>query len=112
MENSLEAVTNAWGAGATIVEVDLRLTTDGIVVLFHDDQIDDEDVGGMSLTELERKSGRAVPSFSTILEVMPKEGVLLLDLKDGSPVFVAAKAWLFSTDAVVARSLVIRLSAT
>src|SRR6516165_8464389 len=41
IENSVAAVRRGFQAGASIVEVDVQLTRDGEVVVFHDDFLDD-----------------------------------------------------------------------
>ncbi|MHC2998084.1 glycerophosphodiester phosphodiesterase family protein [Microbacterium sp. HJ5] len=63
-ENSFAAVAAAHSAGAEYVESDCHLTSDGVVVLFHDDDLsrvtgDPRPVAGVSASELaELMSGR------------------------------------------------------
>src|SRR5689334_11132534 len=49
-ENTLEAYAAAMDLGADGCEVDLRLTRDGVIVMFHDDMLDHltESLGDMS----------------------------------------------------------------
>ncbi|MCC2032052.1 glycerophosphodiester phosphodiesterase family protein [Microbacterium allomyrinae] len=59
VENSFAAVAAAHSAGAPYVESDCHLTADGIVVLFHDDDLsrvtgDPRTVAGVTVLELER----------------------------------------------------------
>ena len=58
MENSAEAVAEAAKIGATHVEIDIRLTKDGQIVVFHNDQIpyNGQNVNVNSLTLEEIKS--------------------------------------------------------
>ena len=44
-ENTLIAITSAIDLGVDMVEVDIRLTKDGIPVLMHDDRVDDTTSG-------------------------------------------------------------------
>ena len=90
LENSLRAVTNSWGAGATMVEVDLRLTGDGQLVLFHDAEYRKRAVNTVSLKELELLSGLDLVTLPEIFEGLPPNGILLLDLKDFSSAFSIA----------------------
>lgn len=58
VENSFAAVAAAHAAGARIVESDCHLTRDGVVVLFHDDDLsrvigDPRTIGEVTVSELE-----------------------------------------------------------
>ena len=91
VENTLEAVRLAAGAGASAVEVDLRCTADGVVVLHHDNDLRrlwgrPESVAALSLAEL-RELAPAVPTLQEALEAAG--GVPLL-LDTGDPVVATA----------------------
>lgn len=91
VENTLEAVRLAAGAGASAIEVDLRRTADGVVVLHHDDDLRrlwgrPESVAALTLAEL-REFAPAVPTLREALEAA--DGVPLL-LDTGDPVVAAA----------------------
>jgi glycerophosphoryl diester phosphodiesterase len=71
-ENTIESFEEALRAGADGFETDLRLLSDSVAVLYHDDEIDDESFESLSsaqlverkvvvqqLRELERFAGRA-----------------------------------------------------
>ena len=70
-----------------MVEVDLRLTGDGQLVLFHDAEYRKRAVNTVSLKELELLSGLDLVTLPEIFEGLPPNGILLLDLKDFSSAF-------------------------
>lgn len=67
-QNSMEAFTRAAHAGHGI-ETDLRTTSDGEVVLFHDRCVDGRPVDTMSRWELQAMAGRDVPTLDELLDV-------------------------------------------
>ncbi len=89
-ENTVTAVDAAWGAGADMVEVDIRRTGDGMLVLFHDPEAGpaQERVEDLSWAELRDRAGVAVPRLTDILPGLPEGGRLLLDLKQTEPDFL------------------------
>jgi glycerophosphoryl diester phosphodiesterase len=91
VENTLEAVRLAVGAGASAIEVDLRCTADGVVVLHHDDDLRrlwgrPESVASLTLAEL-REIAPAVP---TLREALEAAGGVPLLLDTGDPVVATA----------------------
>jgi glycerophosphoryl diester phosphodiesterase len=89
-ENSLAGVKLARGLGADAVEIDIRLTSDGVPVLNHDrtfwrmarsplpvDRTSSAHFGKLR----ERKSGAPMPSLSEVLDVLPDGVDMALDLK-------------------------------
>jgi glycerophosphoryl diester phosphodiesterase len=78
--NSLAAITNGWRAGASIVEVDVRMTSDKQLVLHHDATANDHSVARMRLTEL-RKHAPDVVLLADVLRLATATNQLLLDLK-------------------------------
>ncbi|MFG2377735.1 glycerophosphodiester phosphodiesterase [Streptomyces sp. NPDC048504] len=91
VENTLEAVRLAAGAGADAIEVDLRCTADGVVVLHHDDDLRrlwgrPESVAALKLAEL-REFAPAVP---TLREALEAAGGVPLLLDTGNPVVAEA----------------------
>lgn len=89
-ENSLAGVKMARSLGADAVEIDIRLTSDGLPVLNHDrtfwrmarsplpvDRTSSERFRRLR----ERKSGAPMPSFAEVLDVLPDGLDLALDLK-------------------------------
>lgn len=94
-ENSIEAVTTAMNDGAEIVEIDVRRTSDGHLVLMHDEIVDRttngtgkvSDLTLAEIKELRLQEGlgngpasltdHQVPTFGEVLEAIDGENVLL-----------------------------------
>lgn len=72
-ENSVDAFKEAIAAGSDLIEADLRESSDGVVVLSHDDVGDET---------FEKLTARGIAKFSTFLEFVGKKALLLLDLKN------------------------------
>jgi glycerophosphoryl diester phosphodiesterase len=71
VENTLAAVSRAVALGADAVEVDLRLTADGVVVLHHDPQLDRVWGRPGAVAELPFAELRAlVPEIPTLAEAL------------------------------------------
>jgi glycerophosphoryl diester phosphodiesterase len=67
-ENTLAAFAAAEAAGADGIETDVRLTADGIPVLFHDARVKRRNVARMTRMELSRAVGHRVPSLAEALD--------------------------------------------
>jgi len=97
-ENTLAAINLAWQRGARSVEVDLRRSEDGELVVIHD--VDTGRIGGprrpvssQTLAELRsldagswkhsRWSGERIPLLTEVLMTVPSSGRLFLELKEG-----------------------------
>lgn len=86
-DNTQAAIDSAWKAGADVVEIDVRMSADGVLLLFHDGQLKDRPVAGMTLGELRA----AVPDYQVltlqdVLKAAQAGQRYLLDLKaDGEP---------------------------
>ena len=88
-ENTLAAVARALDEGADGVEVDVRLTSDGIAVCVHDRDLhrvagNCVEVSRSTLAELRRvqlPGGHLVPTVAEVLETVADRGVVVLDLK-------------------------------
>lgn len=113
-ENTLAAFDRAHALGADVVELDVRLTADGVVVVFHDETTDritgaPGTVEGRSLAELAaldaghsftadggatfpwRGRGLAVPTLAEVLDRHP--GMLFnVEAKSSDPALAAALA--------------------
>lgn len=100
--NTFSAFTKAYDLGADIIELDLRQTRDGVLVVTHDSTIDrtTPGVGRVSdwlygdLRQLDAGSWFApafsderIPAFTDVLEWAFDRIDLLLDLKETSPEF-------------------------
>jgi len=96
-ENTLSAYKNAVESGADMVEIDVRISSDGKLFILHDASVDRTTNGeglaaDLTMKELKaldagswfdpRYSGERIPSFQDVLVWAKAEGVvLLLDLK-------------------------------
>jgi len=90
-ENSLEAFRKAAEAGYG-VELDVQLSRDGQVVVFHDDTLDrvcgvEGRVEDFSLAELQQLrlcgSGQTIPLLSQVLQAINGRGPIIVELKPG-----------------------------
>jgi glycerophosphoryl diester phosphodiesterase len=98
-ENTLVAFRHAVSLGFAVIEVDLRATADGHVVIMHDDTVDRTtsgtgEVGRMTLAEIRSLdagshagpgfAGERVPTYAEALEALRGSGAtLVLDIKEG-----------------------------
>nr|BFE28785.1 hypothetical protein GCM10010200_010360 [Actinomadura rugatobispora] len=101
-ENTLAAFRNSIAMGVDAIEIDLRLTKDGQIVILHDDTVDRTTdgtgrIGDLTLAQVkaldagghagEEFAGERVPTYTETLEAVKGSGVrLLLDIKDASRV--------------------------
>lgn len=101
-ENTLAAFANSVSLGVDAIEIDLRPTKDGEIVILHDATVDRTTDGSGPVNELtldEVKSldaggyvspefaGQRIPTYEESLEAVKGTGVhLLLDIKDSSQV--------------------------
>lgn len=85
-ENTLEALRAGLGAGADGVEVDVRLTVDGVAVLMHDADVSRTTSGTGRVAELLAEVVRSlgVPTLDEVLDAVPAERILILEVK-GTP---------------------------
>jgi glycerophosphoryl diester phosphodiesterase len=89
-ENTIEAFQRAGKLGAVAIETDIRLTKDGVVVIYHDDQVGRVEgmpfgtkgplVADVTYAEMtakalkpvgEDKGGRKIPTFKDVLDKVP-----------------------------------------
>ena len=93
-ENSLQAIQEAIDLGVDLVEIDVRVTTDGIVYLIHDQTTDrtttgSGDIEKMSSAELQnltlvfegKDSGLAIPTLAEALALTKGKIMVDLDMK-------------------------------
>jgi glycerophosphoryl diester phosphodiesterase len=96
-ENTMAAFRNVIDRGVGVIEIDLRGTLDGEVVIMHDETVDRTTDGTGDVTQLtlaqlqaldagvhagEQFRGERVPTFEEVLELAKASGVmLLLDIK-------------------------------
>ncbi|MGI9244837.1 MAG: glycerophosphodiester phosphodiesterase [Verrucomicrobiales bacterium] len=97
-ENTLVAIGQAFTDGAAGTEIDTRITSDGVVVAFHDATVDRTtdgvgDIVGMTLAEVKALdagswfdpsfAGERVPTLEEVLADSKGKGIIYLDIKTG-----------------------------
>ncbi len=82
IENSIEAVTASWQLGVDAIEIDVRVSTDGVVYLYHDDDINGKYVIDLTYSEITGLVPQgSAPKLASILAVDNATGHYLLDFK-------------------------------
>lgn len=84
VENSSAAVADAWLARADGVELDLRVSSDGVILVYHDEQLGGRRISDLSYDKIRGVAVYAVPTFQSILDLGQPQGFFLLDLKDSN----------------------------
>ncbi len=92
IENTVRAVRRGFHAGASVVEVDVQLTADGRLAVFHDDFLDDFTcINQLTLAELQRRE-RQIPTLEDVLDEARRaghgaglHGILIVELKPAAP---------------------------
>jgi glycerophosphoryl diester phosphodiesterase len=94
IENTIDSVRQAYRLGARVVEVDVQLTQDGRLAVFHDDFLSDYTcVHALTLAQLQQRLPY-VPELSQVLKVAryynkkagpDLGGILIIELKAFSP---------------------------
>lgn len=91
-ENTLAAFRQAIASGAVVIEIDLRGTKDGEIVVIHDATVDRTTNGSGAVAEqtlaqlrqLDAGRGQRIPTYQEVLRLVSGTGiVLLLDIKKG-----------------------------
>lgn len=97
-ENTLAAFRAGWSAGADGIELDVRLSADGEVVVFHDEDGrrlagDPRQVSACTLAALQAWSigGEAIPTLRDVLAEAPPESLVLVEIKTGPEILPALK---------------------
>ena len=89
-ENTLAAYRRAISYGVDVIEIDLRGTRDGEVIILHDETLDRTTDGTGQVTDhtlgelkqLKAGEGESIPTYAEVLELVAGTGVkLLLDIK-------------------------------
>ncbi|MEO3785796.1 glycerophosphodiester phosphodiesterase family protein [Actinocorallia sp. B10E7] len=92
-ENTLAAFRNSIALGVDAIEIDLRSTGDGAIVIMHDDTVDRttdgtgrvRDLTLEQIKALDAGGGERVPTYAETLATLQGTGVrLLLDIKESS----------------------------
>ncbi len=84
-ENSIESVQRAWLAGADGVEVDVRVSADGVPYLFHDDEISGMKLADLTFAELTTLVDTGIATMAELLSSIEPNGYFVFDLKDTNP---------------------------
>jgi len=71
-ENTLQAFDAAVRLGADGIETDVRLSRDGVPVLFHDDQVRGRPISDLTRHDIARIAGHEVPTLTEALLRFPK----------------------------------------
>lgn len=82
-ENTLEAIAAGLAAGAAGVEVDVRRSADGHLVLMHDPDVARTTDGTGRIDEMPLAHLRplGVPALDEVFELVPRDALLVLELK-------------------------------
>jgi len=88
-ENTVLSFKKAFEFGADGIELDVRSTKDGKLIIFHDDDLKRifgvdktfDEVTFDELRELEFK-GEKVPTFQEVLDIVPDDGSVIVEIKD------------------------------
>lgn len=82
IENSVEGTRRALASSVDGIELDVRVSTDGFVYLFHDDEVDGEKLNELSFAEVRARTSRAsAPLLTEIFALGEPRSFYLLDLK-------------------------------
>lgn len=110
-ENTLASVNLAWEQQISHVEIDVKLTKDNVIAVFHDDTTERyngekklfntytfEDVSNIDVGIFKGTSWKnePIPTLEQVLNTIPKNGTLVVELKDGPEMIVPLEA-LFQT---------------
>ncbi len=98
-ENTIKAFKRAIELGADAIEFDIRLTRDGVPVVFHDEDLKrlvgiDVKVRDLSLTELKQYNvmGEEIPTLDEVLSEIGGSIPLFIEIKDVEAVDKVVKA--------------------
>ena len=99
-ENTLRAFALALDLGADGIELDVRLSADGVPVVLHDEGLDRTTTGAGAVREhtvaalrhLDAGSGQTVPTLAEVIELVSERALLDVEIKssDAGPATFAA----------------------
>jgi len=88
-ENSIKAFVKAFEVGADGIELDVRLTRDGELIVFHDEDMKrifglDRKGRDMDYSDIEklRFRGEKIPKLKEVLDVIPQDRWLIVEVKE------------------------------
>jgi len=87
IENSIQAIDTAIASGAEMIEIDVQMTSDGVLICHHDESIEKDPVPICERTyfEIQKKSNSdSVPKFEDILRHAAGKAYLNIEMKDYS----------------------------
>lgn len=77
-ENTLESIRAALASGADGYEIDLRLSADGLIVIFHDDELDHDPVEALTHQRMCDRSMIPIPQLGEIgIELRSAQHIVL-----------------------------------
>lgn len=85
-ENTIEAFEKAVEIGADCIELDIRKTKDGKIIVFHDRTIDGKEISSLLFSELKgisQKAGFSVPTFEEALQYIKGKILVDIEFKEG-----------------------------
>lgn len=74
-------IATAWVAGADGVEIDVRVSTDGVAYVFHDSLIEMPGLDGRSYSDIVEAYAYDLPKLSALLGDVPHSGYFVFDLR-------------------------------
>lgn len=86
LENTVRSVEYAWLAGADGVELDLRVSRDGVIFLYHDDNVNGRSIAMMDYADIVGPRRPNAPELREVLELGDPPGFFVLDLKESDPI--------------------------
>ena len=85
LENSVAAVLASAAAGANVIELDVQISKDNVVYLFHDKSINGKNVVDLTYDQIVKiTTSERVPRLENVLSLNSFNGIYLLDLKFSS----------------------------
>lgn len=111
-ENTLAAVKLAWQMDADGVEIDVHLTKDEQVVVFHDDNArrfggNRKPISECNYSELlkldvgrfmgEKYKGEKIPLFAEVINTVPNKKILLIEIKSGPETLLPMQSIIFES---------------
>ena len=83
VENTIEAIAASWQAGAKSIELDVRVSLDGVAYLFHDADIDGVDLESLTFAQIQQLvRHHDIPILEDVLKIKHPTGRYLLDVKE------------------------------
>ncbi len=80
-ENTINAIINSWSLDADAVEIDIRISKDNILYLYHDQKLQGINVQTLAYKEI-NELNNSICKLSEVLKINIPDGYYILDLKD------------------------------